>query len=111
MNAPTPGAGFGNDDGYTPAYSAPTPGAGFGSSGPGSMDAPTPGFARASNTVPLKGNRLTAGGAGGALDAPTPAGGPVSAPTPAAWGSGGAYDAPTPAVGGGPRYAEDDDDD
>lgn len=99
MNAPTPA--FPADDGYTPAYSAPTPGAGFGNSG--SMDAPTPGFARAANTVPLNKNRLV-------VDAPTPAaGGPVSAPTPAAWG-GGAYDAPTPAVGGGPRYAEDDDD-
>jgi transcription elongation factor SPT5 len=102
MNAPTPGAGY-NDDGYTPAYSAPTPGAGFGSG----ADAPTPGFARAANTVPLKNNRLTA--PAGPMDAPTPAaGGPVSAPTPAAWG--GAYDAPTPAVGGGPQYVDDDDD-
>ncbi|ETN38564.1 uncharacterized protein HMPREF1541_06601 [Cyphellophora europaea CBS 101466] len=100
LNAPTPA--FPADDGYTPAYSAPTPGAGFGNAG--SMDAPTPGFARAANTIPLGKNRL-------AMDAPTPAGGPVSAPTPAAWGGGGAYDAPTPAVGGGPRYAEDDDDD
>ena len=109
MNAPTPG-GF--DDGYTPAYSAPTPGAGFDHSANSAMDAPTPSFtpsfAKASNTIPLKNNRLAV-----PMDAPTP----VSAPTPAAWGSsggggggynGGAYDAPTPG-GGGPRYAEDDD--
>lgn len=91
MNAPTPGA-FGHDnDAYTPAYSAPTPGAGFGGSGGGGMDAPTPRFAHDANTVPLKHNRMTM---------------PMDAPTPV-----GAYDAPTPAVGGGPRYADDDDDD
>lgn len=97
ISAPTPG-GF-QDDGYTPyngAVSAPTPGAGF---GPGPIDAPTPGgplpgYAKGANKEELKYNRL---------NAPTPA---ASAPTPFA----GGYDAPTPAAGG-PRYAEDDDDD
>lgn len=88
VSAPTPG-GFDNNDGSYTAYgaNAPTPGAGFGAS---ALDAPTPGFAKGSNREELKYNRLTA---------------PVTAATPAA----GGYDAPTPAAGG-PRYAEDDDD-
>ncbi|KAK5951721.1 transcription elongation factor spt5 [Knufia fluminis] len=92
ISAPTPGGFDGNDGSYT-AYgaNAPTPGAGFDA---GAMDAPTPGFtpgfAKGSNREELKYNRLTV---------------PVAAATPAA----GGYDAPTPAAGG-PRYAEDDDD-
>jgi hypothetical protein len=70
------------------------------------MNAPTPHFAKAANTVPLKNNRLAV-----AMDAPTPAAYGASAPTPAAYGGGPVYDAPTPAVGGGPRYAEDDEED
>ena len=104
-SAPTPGASgrhIEDDDPYTPApYSAPTPGA-------GAYDAPTPGasgpgmipkFAHGGNLVPLGRSRF---------DAPTPA---ANAPTPFA--SGGGYDAPTPAAGtgGGPRYAEDSDED
>ncbi|KPI39637.1 Transcription elongation factor spt5 [Cyphellophora attinorum] len=110
MNAPTPGA---FEEAYTPAYSAPTPGAGFNDGGHqgyhnsnNEMNAPTPHFAKAANTVPLKNNRLAV-----AMDAPTPAAYGASAPTPAAYGGGPVYDAPTPAVGGGPRYAEDDDED
>ena len=96
-SAPTPGANRYDDDAYTPAYTgAPTPGAGFG------QDAPTPRFAKAANTEPIKNNRFTA-----PLDAPTPGGpGAANAPTP----YGGGFDAPTPGAGG-PRYVDDDDDD
>jgi len=92
VSAPTPG-GFGDTDGYTPyGVSAPTPGAGF-----GAVDAPTPGlpgFAKGANKEELRYNRLNAS---------TP--GATTAATPYA----GGYDAPTPAAGG-PRYADDDDD-
>ncbi|KAK5090491.1 transcription elongation factor spt5 [Lithohypha guttulata] len=87
ISAPTPSGFDSSGGGYTSyAANAPTPGAGFGS---GPVDAPTPGmpsYAKASNQIPLKHNRLAA-----------------AAATP-----GATYDAPTP---GGPRYAEDDDDD
>lgn len=89
VSAPTPG-GFDNG-GYTPyGASAPTPGAGFGA---GPIDAPTPGFAKGANKEELKYNRLNASTPG------------ATAATPFS----GGYDAPTPAAGG-PRYADDDDD-
>ena len=99
-SAPTPGGNRYDDDPYTPAYTgAPTPGAGFGNV---PIDAPTPRFAKAANTEPIKNNRFAQ-----PLDAPTPGDpGAASAPTP----YGGGFDAPTPAAGG-PRYVEDDDDD